>query len=82
MIESIASLTRGLAMVVLPIAAFGVGVIGVDWHDDSLRKAVISKNWSSTTPAALSKTPTKEEGGKPKDTQGKKPKGDKKADGG
>lgn len=43
-----ASLVRGLLMVVLPIAAFALGITSATWHDDALRKAVIAKTWSST----------------------------------
>ena len=45
----VASLVKGFLMVVLPIAAFAVGIMSVNWPDDTLRKAVIAKNWSSTS---------------------------------
>ena len=90
MVDWIASLGRGLTMVILPIAAFGVGVVSVDWHDDSLRKAVISKNWSSTTVAAhddkseadKDEKPAEGKGDKPKDAQGKASEFDNKDDDG
>lgn len=43
----VASLARGLLMVVLPLAALAIGIASVDWHDDTLRKAVIAKTWDS-----------------------------------
>lgn len=70
MADWIASLLRGFTMVVLPIAAFVVGIAVVDLHDDSLRKAVISKTWSSTQATTDDKSPTEDKGGKPEDTQG------------
>ncbi len=45
----VATIGKALVMVILPIIAFAMGVGSVDWHDDSLRKAVIAKTWSPAT---------------------------------
>lgn len=82
MADWVANLLRGFMMVVLPIAAFAVGIASVDWHDDSLRKAVISKNWGSPSQTADAKKPADAKPDKPQDAQEKKPEPDKKDGGG
>lgn len=85
----VVSFVKGLLMVVLPIAAFAVGIMSVNWPDDTLRKAVIAKNWSSTSADTEDKKPVDAEDAKDSEnseddvTPGNQPKPDPKVgDGG
>lgn len=73
---SLVSLLRSFLMIALPIGALVLGVSSADWHDDSLRKAVIAKNWDSNLPATDDEEPA---GGE--NTQGENPADDKNAQG-
>ena len=59
--EAITDSMRGVWMTLLPILAFAVGIAIASYPDDTLRRAVINKNWESApTVKDEKKAPTTE----------------------